>query len=129
MHIFLAFPPANPSPQSHVSLLHFTQLCFLRRLFIVFTSSQINAQVSRLGTDDQLLLSQVSSVNQTLRLMVHAFLQSISSYGGSGTPTLGSRRNSFPLCPLPWGQEGQKFPFILNSFHLSYLAMGHFPSL
>ena len=44
--------------------------------------------MSRLGTDDQLLLSQVSSVNQTLRHMVHAFLQSICFYSGSGTLTL-----------------------------------------
>ena len=35
------------------------------------------------------------------------------------------------LPPLPsfmMGQEGQELPFILNSFHLSYLLKGNFPA-
>ena len=30
--------------------------------------------------------------------------------------------------PKPGGQEGQGLPFIMNSFHLSYLLKGHFPA-
>ena len=37
------------------------------------------------------------------------------------------RLGSCPLSPLPWrGQERQRLPFILNSFHLSYLLRGSF---
>jgi len=46
-------------------------------------SSSINAQVTRLGTDDQILFSQVSSVNQTLRHMI----QNVSLTPGPQGPT------------------------------------------
>ena len=47
----------------------------------------------------------------------------------SGTPMLGGRRGSCPLCLHPWGQEGQELPSILNSFNLCYFLKGHFPAL
>ena len=31
--------------------------------------------------------------------------------------------------PTLWGQEGQEFPFVLNSYYLSYLPKEHFPAL
>ena len=33
-----------------------------------------------------------------------------------------------PSALIHGGQEGQELPFILNSFHLSYLLKGHFPA-
>ena len=34
-----------------------------------------------------------------------------------------------PSALIHGGQEGQEFPFMLNSFHLSYLLKGHYPTL
>ena len=34
-----------------------------------------------------------------------------------------------PICPFPWGQEGQELPCMLNSSLLFYLVKGHFPAL
>ena len=47
----------------------------------------------------------------------------------TGTPTLGAARAAAPSAPILGGQEGQELPFILNSFHLSYLLKGHFLAL
>ena len=33
-----------------------------------------------------------------------------------------------PSALIQGGQEGQELPFVLNSFHLSYLLKGHFPA-
>ena len=41
----------------------------------------------------------------------------------------GGRRGNCPLCLRSWGQEEQELPFILNSFHLSYLQKRHFSSI
>ena len=38
-------------------------------------------------------------------------------------------RGSCPFCLLPWRKGGQELPFILNSFHFSYLIKGHFLAL
>jgi len=49
-------------------------------------SSSINAQVTRLGTDDQVIFSQVSSVNQTLRHMIQNISLTPGPQGLIGPP-------------------------------------------
>ena len=80
----------------------------------------------------QNLSSVIQSWSYSLRLMF--------SYSSSRIQKVKARtcRNAYAggqegqLPPLPssmGGQEGQELPFILNSFHLSYLLKGHFPAL
>ena len=52
-------------------------------------------------------------------------IKSCVAYDSRDTYT-GGRRGSFPSALIHGGQEGQEFPFILKSFHLSYLLKGHF---
>ena len=50
-----------------------------------------------------------------------------------GTPALGGKKGSCPLCPLPRGSGGKKCHLYRTlflqahvHFHLSYIMMGHF---
>jgi len=65
-------------------------------------SSSINAQVTRLGTDDQVIFSQVSSVNQTLRHMIQNISLTPGPQGLIGPPgPVGA------VCPIgPTGPAG-----------------------
>ena len=64
----------------------------------------------------------VAGVGHSIKSCVaYAVMQKIA-----GTPTLGAGGVVSPSALIHGGQEGQEFPFILKSFHLSYLLKGHF---